>query len=160
MDNLFPVLHNMQPRPARPGHRRPHDEPSLNWARAATMRKILPFFVIFNRIRSESKQKSCRIGVRIAHELLEQVSLYKEPSERFFQSKPSSNPSHRLSRCHTIVPLSAPSQPPRKDRRSPPPHLCFPHRQRYTGDPPTPLPKLEEERSPPPAALTTAATSR
>jgi hypothetical protein len=34
------------------------------------------------------------------------------------------------------------------------PHWCFPHRQRYTKDPPTLSPKLEEERSPPLAALT------
>jgi hypothetical protein len=35
------------------------------------------------------------------------------------------------------------------------PHWCFPRRRRYTGDPP-PMPssELEEERSPPPTALT------
>jgi hypothetical protein len=33
-------------------------------------------------------------------------------------------------------------------------HWCFPRCLRYTGDPPTPSPKLEQGRSLPPAALT------
>jgi hypothetical protein len=38
--------------------------------------------------------------------------------EWFNPSKPSSDPSHRLSRCHTIVLSSASSQPYKKDLRS------------------------------------------
>jgi hypothetical protein len=81
---LLPTQPSKPPRLAWLGLRCPHDEPSPNQARAAALRKILPFFVIFNGICSESKQKSRRIVVRIAHELLELVSLYKKPSAVVF----------------------------------------------------------------------------
>jgi hypothetical protein len=73
--------------------------------------------------------------------------------EWFSPSKLSSDPSHRLSCCHTLVLPFLSSQQPRKDCRSPPPPFVFSPSHEVHWRPPTPSPKLEQGRSPLPAAL-------
>jgi hypothetical protein len=72
----------------------------------------------------------------------------------FSPSKPSSNPSHRLNAATPLCCRPRQANCPGRIARVRHSHWCFPRHLRYSRDPHTPSPRLEEERSPPPAALT------
>jgi hypothetical protein len=86
-------LNPVQPRLARLGLHRPHGEQSTNQARVTALRESSRFFMIFNQIHSESKQKMCRIEFHILHELLGENPYIRKPPEAGISLESEANPS-------------------------------------------------------------------